>query len=135
MNLTISLDEPLAAQLRREASTRRLSPEQVALDLLAGALGRIAEDGPSNRGATPKTTWMCPESLGTGDALLDPPLSRPMSKTAPSRKSPPTRYCLDTTVVYYLLHGPRRQQEAARACCGQGDPVVTGFVRGEYIRG
>jgi hypothetical protein len=45
------------------------------------------------------------------------------------------RYCIDTTVVYYLLHGPRRQQEAVRACRGQGDLVVTGFVRGEYIRG
>jgi hypothetical protein len=45
MNLTISLDEPLAAQLRREASTRHLSPEQVVLDLLGGALGKIAENG------------------------------------------------------------------------------------------
>ena len=45
MNLTLSLDEPLATQLRREASTRHLSPEQVALDLLGGALGQIAEDG------------------------------------------------------------------------------------------
>jgi hypothetical protein len=45
------------------------------------------------------------------------------------------RYCVDTTVVYYLLHGPRRQQEAVRACRGQGDLVVTGFVRGEYLRG
>jgi len=50
MNLTISLDEPLATQLRREASTRQLSPEQVALDLLGGALGKIAEDGQRDQG-------------------------------------------------------------------------------------
>jgi hypothetical protein len=45
MNLTILLDEALASQLRREAATRRLSPEQVALDLLGGALGQSGEDG------------------------------------------------------------------------------------------
>src|SRR5262245_55974471 len=44
MNLTISLDEPLAAQLRREASARDLSPEQAARELLGGALHRIAEE-------------------------------------------------------------------------------------------
>jgi hypothetical protein len=44
MNLTISLEEPLATQLRRVASTRHLSPEQVILDLLGGAVGKIAED-------------------------------------------------------------------------------------------
>jgi hypothetical protein len=44
MDLTISLDEPLAAQLRREASSRQLSPEQVARDLLGSALGKIAEE-------------------------------------------------------------------------------------------
>jgi hypothetical protein len=38
-------------------------------------------------------------------------------------------------VVYYLLHGPRRQREAARAFRGKGELVVTGFVRGEYVRG
>jgi hypothetical protein len=44
VNLTISLDEPLATQLQQEASTRRLSPEQVARDLLGSALGRLAEE-------------------------------------------------------------------------------------------
>src|SRR5690349_5288657 len=44
MNLTISLDEPLAAQLRREATARSLPPEQVARDLLGCALGQIAEE-------------------------------------------------------------------------------------------
>jgi hypothetical protein len=44
MNLTISLDEPLAAQLQLEASRRNLSPEQVALDLLDRALGKIADE-------------------------------------------------------------------------------------------
>jgi hypothetical protein len=44
MNLTISLDEPLAAQLQQEASARRLSPEQVTRDLLGSALGKIAEE-------------------------------------------------------------------------------------------
>jgi len=50
MNLTISLDEPLATQLRREASTRQISPEQVALDLLGTALGKVAEDGQCDQG-------------------------------------------------------------------------------------
>jgi hypothetical protein len=50
MNLTLSLDEPLATRLRREASTRHLTPEQVVLDLLGGALGKIAEDGQGSRG-------------------------------------------------------------------------------------
>lgn len=58
-----------------------------------------------------------------------------MSKTAPSKKSRPRKYCLDTTVVYYLLHGPRRQQEAARAYRAVGDLAIMGCVRGEYIRG
>ncbi len=58
-----------------------------------------------------------------------------MSNTELSRKNQPTKYCIDTTVVYYLLHGPRRQQTAVRASRGKGDFVVTGFVRGEYIRG
>jgi hypothetical protein len=44
MNLTISLDEEQAAQLRRQASSRRLSPEQLAHDLLGQALGRIVEE-------------------------------------------------------------------------------------------
>jgi hypothetical protein len=44
MNLTLSLDEPLATQLRREASARHLAPEQVAHDLLGRALARIAEE-------------------------------------------------------------------------------------------
>lgn len=44
MDLTISLDEPLAAQLRREASARHLAPEQVARDLLGRALDKIAEE-------------------------------------------------------------------------------------------
>jgi hypothetical protein len=43
MNLTISLDERLAAQLQQEASARRLSPEQVAQGLLGSALSKIAE--------------------------------------------------------------------------------------------
>ncbi len=50
MNLTISLNEPLAAQLQREASTRQLSPEQVAIALLGGALGKIAENGQRSPG-------------------------------------------------------------------------------------
>lgn len=44
MDLTISLDEPLAAQLQLEASARCLSPEQVARDILGGALGKIAKE-------------------------------------------------------------------------------------------
>ena len=44
MNLTISIDEALAAQLHREASARRLAPEQVARDILGCALGKIAEE-------------------------------------------------------------------------------------------
>jgi hypothetical protein len=54
MNLTILLDEPLATQLRREASSRHLSPEQVALDLLGGALGKIAEAGERTPGDLPE---------------------------------------------------------------------------------
>src|SRR5271154_6427539 len=43
MNLTISLDEALAEQLRRRASAKALSPEQAARELLGHALHRIAE--------------------------------------------------------------------------------------------
>jgi hypothetical protein len=44
MNLTISLDELLAEQLRREATARRLAPEQLARDLRCRALGKIEEE-------------------------------------------------------------------------------------------
>jgi hypothetical protein len=44
MSLTISLDEPLAEQVRRRASAKDLSPEQAARELLGHALHRIAED-------------------------------------------------------------------------------------------
>src|SRR5205085_6824836 len=44
MNLTISLDEKQAAHLQRQASSRQLSPEQFARDLLGDALGRIVEE-------------------------------------------------------------------------------------------
>ncbi len=44
MHLTISLDEPLAEQLRRWASAKDLSPEQTARELLGHALHRIAEE-------------------------------------------------------------------------------------------
>jgi hypothetical protein len=52
MHLTISLDEPLAEQLRRRASAKDLSPEQAARELLGHALHRIAEEeawGTSNQ--------------------------------------------------------------------------------------
>lgn len=44
MQLTISLDEPLAEQLRRRASAKDLSPEQTARELLSHALHQIAEE-------------------------------------------------------------------------------------------
>jgi hypothetical protein len=44
MNLAISLDDNQAAHLQRQASSRQLSPEQLARDLLGDALGRIAEE-------------------------------------------------------------------------------------------
>ena len=44
MNLTLSLDEPLAAQLREEASSRHRAPEQFARDILGSALGKMAEE-------------------------------------------------------------------------------------------
>jgi hypothetical protein len=44
MNLTISLDEKQAAYLRTQASSRQVSPEQLARDLLGDALGRIVEE-------------------------------------------------------------------------------------------
>ena len=44
MNLTISLDEAQAEQLRRRASAKALSPEQAAQELLGHALHRIAEE-------------------------------------------------------------------------------------------
>lgn len=44
MNLSISLEEPLAEQLRRQASARDLSPEQAAREILGGALNRIADE-------------------------------------------------------------------------------------------
>jgi hypothetical protein len=52
MQLTISLDEALAEQLRRRASARDLSPEQAARELLGHALHQLAEEeawGQSNR--------------------------------------------------------------------------------------
>jgi len=52
MNLTISLDPRLAAHLQRQASSRHLSPEQFARNLLGAALGRIEEEelwGATNR--------------------------------------------------------------------------------------
>lgn len=44
MNLTISLDEAQAAQLQGQASARRVSPEQLAGDLLREALERIEDE-------------------------------------------------------------------------------------------
>jgi hypothetical protein len=44
MQLTISLDEALAEQLRRRASAQDLSPEQAARELLGQALHRIAAE-------------------------------------------------------------------------------------------
>ena len=44
MQLTISLDEPMAEQLRRRASAKDLSPEQAASELLGRALHQIAEE-------------------------------------------------------------------------------------------
>lgn len=44
MNLTISLDEKQATHLQRQASSRQLSPEQFARDLLGDALSRIVEE-------------------------------------------------------------------------------------------
>jgi len=42
MDLTITLDEPLAARLRQEASARQLTPEQAAAELLGQALDERA---------------------------------------------------------------------------------------------
>jgi hypothetical protein len=42
MNLTISLDEPLAARLRQEAAARQVTPEQAAAELLGQALDERA---------------------------------------------------------------------------------------------
>jgi hypothetical protein len=44
MNLTISLDEPLAARLQQAASARHLTPEQVARELLGCVLDQIADE-------------------------------------------------------------------------------------------
>jgi hypothetical protein len=44
MNLTITLDETQAAQLHSQASTRQISPEQFARDLLRDALGKIEDE-------------------------------------------------------------------------------------------
>jgi hypothetical protein len=44
MHLTISLDEPLAGQLRRRASAKALPPEQLASEILGHALHRLAEE-------------------------------------------------------------------------------------------
>jgi len=44
MNLTIALEEPVAEQLRRQASARDLSPEQAAREILGGALNRMADE-------------------------------------------------------------------------------------------
>src|SRR5690242_14346485 len=44
MNLTLSLEEPLADELRREAAARCVSVEQVAHDLLGSALRKRREE-------------------------------------------------------------------------------------------
>ena len=44
MKLTILLDDKQAAQLQTQASSRQLSPEQLARDLLGDALSRIVEE-------------------------------------------------------------------------------------------
>jgi hypothetical protein len=44
MNLTISLDDNQAAQLQRQASSRQLSPEQLARALLGDALRKSIEE-------------------------------------------------------------------------------------------
>ena len=44
MNLTISLEEPVSGHLREQASSRSLSPEQAARDILSSALVKLAED-------------------------------------------------------------------------------------------
>lgn len=44
MNLTISLEEPLAEQLRRRASAKNLSPEEAASEILGRTLRQIAEE-------------------------------------------------------------------------------------------
>jgi len=44
MNLTIALDEKQAGHLQKQASARRVSPEEFAGDLLKNALGRLAEE-------------------------------------------------------------------------------------------
>lgn len=52
MQLTISLDETVAEQLRRQASAKALSPEQAARELLGHALHQVAEEeawGQSNQ--------------------------------------------------------------------------------------
>ena len=55
MQLTISLDEALADQLRRQASVKALSPEQAARELLGNAPHQVAEEEAwsrsNNRGA------------------------------------------------------------------------------------
>ena len=49
MNLTISLDQPLAVRLQREAAARRLSPEQAATELLGLALDQLAQEEAQRR--------------------------------------------------------------------------------------
>jgi hypothetical protein len=44
VNLTITLDEPLALRLQREAAARRLSPERTATELLGLMLDRLARE-------------------------------------------------------------------------------------------
>jgi hypothetical protein len=44
MNLTIALSEQQTAHLQRQASARRLSPEQLARNLLDDGLTRMAEE-------------------------------------------------------------------------------------------
>lgn len=44
MDLTIALDEQQTARLQQQAFARRLSPEQLARDLLGDALSRLAEE-------------------------------------------------------------------------------------------
>jgi len=51
MNLTISLDEPAAEQLRQQASARQLSPEQVAVTCSATS----SATSPKSRGGGRRT--------------------------------------------------------------------------------
>ena len=123
MNVTISLDESLATQLRREASAKQLSPEQTARELLSQALSKIAAHEAwreinrrrgeligkhRNLGLTPEESQELDQLQATVDQCLEPT----------------DRSLL---AVAHLIEGPAQEQPSALGPVNSFSSALTGF--------